>query len=124
MIKPNKLARNRKLLVELTQNQSDDLNTIERDAIARFEGNIGTLTSALGFLRLGYQVGWRVLVLTHNKRTVRKYEDILGISVREYFPEDAPGAERSIGLKMAKAAGNFWKVVSGDLKIEDKREIS
>ena len=124
MIKPNKLARNRKLLVQLNQNQSDGLNTIERDAIARFEGNIGTLTSALGFLRLGYQIGWRVLVLTHNKRTVRKYEDILGISVREYFPKDAPGAERSIGLKMAKAAGNFWKVVSGDLKIEDKREIS
>lgn len=124
MIKPAKLKRNQELLVQLTKKQSEELNEIERQAIARFEGNIGTLGSALGFLRLGYQVGWRVLVLTHNKRTVRNYEEILGISIKETFPEDAAGAERSVGLKIANSLGNFWKAVSGDIKIENKREIS
>lgn len=124
MIKSAKLKRNQKLLVELTKVQSDELNAIELNAFARFEGNIGTIASALGFLRIGHQVGWRVLVLTHNKRTIRNYEEILGISIKEFFPEDAPGADRSIGLKVAKSLGNFWKAVSGDIKIENKREIS
>lgn len=124
MISPTKLQRNRQLLVTLSEKQSDELNNIEREAIAKFEGSISVLTSALGYLRIGHQVGWRVLVLTHNKRTIRNYEEILGIKTKEFFPENAPGAERSIGLKMADTLGNFWKAVSGDIKIDDKREIS
>lgn len=124
MIKPAKLERNKTLLVTLTKKQSEELNAIEMDAFARFEGNIGTIASALGYLRLGHQVGWRVLVLTHNKRTIRNYEEILGISTKEFFPENALGSERSLGMKMANSLGNFWKAVSGDIKIEKKREIS
>ena len=124
MISNSKYQRNRQLLVNLTPEQSSTLNEIELDAIARFSGSISVLTSALGFLRIGYQVGWRVLVLTHNKRTIRKYEEILGIKTKEFFPETAPGSERSIGLKMADTLGNFWKAVSGDVKIDDRREIS
>lgn len=124
MITNTKYQKNFGLLVVLTQDQSDKLNEVERDAIARFSGSISVLTSALGYLRIGHQVGWRVLVLTHNKRTIRKYEEILGIKTKEFFPENAPGAERSIGLKMADTLGNFWKAVSGDVKIDDRREIS
>ena len=124
MITPAKYKRNVQLLVILSPEQSDELNEIERGAVARFTGSISVLASALGYLRIGHQVGWRVLVLTHNKRTIRKYEEILGIKTKEFFPENAPGAERSIGLKMADALGNFWKAVSGDVKIDDRREIS
>jgi len=124
MISQEKYERNKKLLVTLTAEQTEQLNEIEREAVARFSGSISVLTSALGFLRIGHQVGWRVLVLTHNKRTIRKYEDILGIKTKEFFPETSPGAKRSIGLKMADALGNFWKAVSGDVKIDDRREIS
>lgn len=119
-----KLQRNKQLLVHLSPEQTEQLNEIERDAITRFDGSISVLTSALGYLRIGYQVGWRVLVLTHNKRTIRKYEEILGIKTKDLFPENAPGAERSIGLKMADTLGNFWKAVSGDVKIDDRRELS
>ena len=124
MISNQKYLKNKSLLARLTKEQSDELNEIELDAIARFDGNISTLISALGFLRLGYQVGWKVLVITHNKRTVRKYEEILRIDIKELFPDEGPGAERSLGLEVAKKIGNFWKVVSGDISVEHKREIS
>lgn len=116
-------SKNKKLLVKLSEKQKRQLYDVEQEAIAQFSGDISTLMSALGFLRIGHQVGWRVLVITHNKRTIRKYEDILGINIREFFPEEALGSERSLGLKFAKKIGNFWKVVSGDIKVPEKREI-
>jgi hypothetical protein len=75
-------------------------------------------------LMLGDYVGWKVLVVIHNKRTIRKYEEILGISVRDFFPEEGPVAQRSLGYRIATEIGNFWKVVSGDIPIEDRRELA
>ena len=62
-----------------------------------FSGMFDDLEAALGVLRIGHHLGWRVLVLIHNKRTIRKYEEILGIDVREFFPAEGPSCERSIG---------------------------
>lgn len=50
----------------------------------------------------GY-VGWKVLVLVHIKRTIRKYEEILGIDVRELFAEEGPSAMRSIGYQASSS---------------------
>lgn len=92
-------------------------------ASARFSGVIDELESAIGMLMLGDYFGWKVLVLVHNKRTIRKYEDILGIKVREFFPEEGPIAMRSVGYDLALKLGNFWKAVSGDVAVEGRREI-
>lgn len=100
------------------------LASIANDALNRFSGTADELEKALGMLMLGDYFGWKVLVLIHNKRTVRKYEEILGISVREFFPEEGPIALRSLGYSIAKDLGNFWKVVSGDISVEDRRELS
>ncbi len=90
----------------------------------KFIGNFDELENAVGMLMIGRLVGWKVLALIHNKRTIRKYEEILGIDVREMFPEEGPLAAKSIGYKAALAFGNFWKAVSGDLKIDDRREMT
>ena len=51
-------------------------------------------------------------------------EEILGISVREFFPEEGPIAMRSLGYSIATELGNFWKVLSGDIPVEDRRELA
>jgi len=115
-----------KNLLLLAVRESDRLSTledIEKNAIANFAGQYDQLTTALGMLRLGDHVGWRVLYILHSKRTIRRYEEILDIKVREFFPEEGPSASRSIGYKVAKKLENFWKIVSGDVKIENRREI-
>ena len=73
-------------------------------------------------LRLGHHLGWKVLYMIHSKKTIRKYEEILDIKIRDIFPDEGPSASRSIGLDIAKRFSNFWKVVSGevDLTKEDK----
>lgn len=104
--------------------RAEQLAQIVNGALDRFSGQFDDLEKAIGMLMLGDYVGWKVLVLIHNKRTVRKYEEILNISVREFFPEEGPAAMRSIGYEVAVKLGNFWKAVSGDIPIENRRELS
>lgn len=106
-----------------TLERESELIRIEREAIANFHGIFDDLEMALGILRTGDYLGWRPLVLIHNKRTIRKFENILGINIREFFPPEGECAERSIGYRIAKQLTNFWKAVSGDIKIENRREI-
>jgi len=113
------LEKNRTMLAELTPDQLWQMYQIEREAFARFNGLIDEFEAAVGMFHLGHHTGWKPLVLIHNKRTLKKYEDILGIKVREYFPDEGPSAERSLGYKIAKKLGNFWKAVSGELKDEE-----
>lgn len=103
--------------------RSLELVTIINDAINRFSGQSDELEKAIGMLMVGDYLGWKVLVLIHNKRTVRKYEEVLGINVREFFPEEGPIAGRSMGYDIATKIGNFWKIVSGDISIENRRDL-
>ena len=124
----DKLAPTRKVplderLAQLTQEQKSQLQNIEDKAIIHFAGTLDELESALGMLKMGHHFGWRVLYLIHSKKTIRKYEEILDIKIRDLFPEEGPSSERSVGLAFAKKASNFWKVVSGDIKIDNRREI-
>jgi len=108
--------------VALTEEQETQLREIERHAIVGFRGDLTQLENALGMLRLGYQMGWRVLYLIHSKRTIRTYEDILGIRIRDVFPPEGPSSEVSVGLNLARRFTNFWRVVGGDIKIPKRQD--
>ena len=101
-----------------------DLEKIEARAIVNFKGSFNDLESALGMLRLGHHFGWKVVHLVHSKATVRKYEEILGIKVRELFEPEARSSYRSKGFELSLAVGNFWKIVSGAIKLEKRRDIN
>lgn len=127
IIDPRKVVPLNERLAKLSAEQKDQLQTIEDKAIANFVGMIDELESALGMLRIGHHVGWKVIYMVHSKKTVRKYEEILDIKVREIFPERGPSAGRSVGLALADRFTNFWKVVSGDkdhkIPTEDRKKI-
>lgn len=120
---PN-FEHNLKKLKPRDLDRANELERIEREAIANFHGPLDELFGAIGMLRMGDHFGWRVLVLIHNKRTIRKYEAILDIKVRYFFPEEGAASERSVGYTIVKKIGNFWKAVSGDIKIDQRRELS
>ena len=89
-----------------------------------FRGQFDELESAFGMLLLGRLVGWKVLALIHNKRTIKKYEQILGIDVRDAFPEVGPLAQKSVAFVAVEKLGAFWKAVSGEVKLEDRRMLT
>ncbi|KQW38848.1 hypothetical protein [Rhizobacter sp. Root404] len=87
---------------------------------------IDEVESALGMYLLAHHLGWKVLYFVHSKKTIRKYEEILGIKLSEYFPDFGPDAPRTNAYKIIQAVTNFWKLVSGDEKPPldiDKRQI-
>jgi len=91
--------------------------------IVRFDGQVDELEQAIGFYMVGRHVGWKPLVLMHNKRTIRKYENILGIKIREAFDPAEPDAERCTGYRLARTMSNFWRAVSGDERIPNRHEL-
>ena len=91
-------------------------------AILTFKGQLDELESALGMYMLGRHFGWKVLYIIHSKKSVAKYEKILGIDVRAEFEAETVDSHRSLGFQAASALSNFWKVVSGDEKLPLDRE--
>ena len=94
------------------------------EVIGRFSGNMDELESALGMYMIGRHLGWKVLYILHSKRTIRKYEEILGINIREEFPAEGPDASRAVSFQALQAITNFWKAVSGEIPVADKKSLS
>ncbi len=109
-------------LVKLSPLQQEQIQQIEEEAICDYSGDLTQIEAALGMLRMGHYYGWRVLYLIHSKKTIRNYEEILNIKIRDVFEETGPNSYRSIGFTIAKKFSNFWKVVGGDIKIPRKQD--
>lgn len=88
------------------------------DVIARYQGPAADLESALGMYLLGRYLGWRALYVIHSKKTVAKYEEILGIEVQDAFEAEGPDVIRSAGIRATETQASFWKVVSGDITVD------
>ncbi len=99
------------------------LAEILQAALREFQGEMDLLEKAAGMLMLGDYLGWRVLVLVHSKSTLRRYEEILGIKVREFFPEEGPLSRHSAGYARALELHKYWKVANGDIAVEDRRVL-
>lgn len=95
------------------------------EVVRNWTGYVDELESALGMYVIGHHFGWKVLYLVHSKKTIRKYEGILGIKITEAFPEFGPDADRTNAFKIINAVSNFWKAVSGEEKVPgiDKRAL-
>jgi hypothetical protein len=91
-------------------------------AIFNFAGTLEELEGALGMYMLGRHSGWKVLYILHSKKTIRKYEEILEISIREEFEEEGPDARRSNGFRVVEMASNFWKAITSG-QIPEKRHV-
>lgn len=109
---------------EISKDEATRLARIVSEASTRFRGQFDELESAIGMLFLGHLFGWRVVVLIHNKRTIRKYEEILRINIREEFQEKGPLIDKSLGYAVAEKLKAFWKAVAGEIPLEGRRELT
>lgn len=93
-----------------------NLINIVNEAFNTYHGHLPELEGAIGALFAGQHFGWKVLLLIHDKKTIRKYEEILGVSFREVMPDVGPLAENSLAWRSAQKVSNFWKAVKGEIK--------
>lgn len=117
------MAKRKRKIPAVTPDEAKRIVDIVDDAILSFEGQVDEIEQAIGFYFMGRHVGWRAMVLMHDKRTIRKWEGDLGISIREAFPEIGPDAERSRAYRYVEKLSNFWKAVSGEEKVPDRRGL-
>ena len=106
-----------------TPDQTARMVAITEQAVRKFDGDLSELESAIGMYVIGRHFGWRVLYIVHSKKTIRKYEDILAIAVRDEFPEAGPDASRSNGFRLLESVSNFWKAISGGQPIPNRRIV-
>jgi len=95
-------------------NQKAERDMIER-AIKNFSGQMPTLEGAIGAWFVGKEIGWKPMYLIHEKRTLKKYEEILGIEFRTELPEEGRWAKKSIAWRASEKISNFWKAVKGEI---------
>lgn len=124
MSEEQRIQKNLTKLKPLSVEKLKHLQEIELRAIAQFSGQLDELESALGFLRMGFQFGWKPMAIIHSKKTFKKYEQILDIDAHELFPEVTPTSERSVGYAISVKLSNFWKIVNSEERVENKRTLS
>jgi len=117
-MKPKRRSKAKKA----TPEQAHERYALVEKAAGEFEGQLDELESAIGMYVIGHDLGWKVLHVIHSKKTIAKYEKILGIKVTEVFPEFGPDADRTNAYKIIQGISNFWKFVSGEEKVQVDRE--
>lgn len=100
----------------MTQLSPDERTVLVNKITEGFRGDLHELESAIGALYVGQRMGWKVLFLIHEKRTLKKYEKILGLEFREVLPDVGDLAHKSVAWNAAQKLGNFWKAVKGEIK--------
>ena len=86
--------------------------------IEDYKGQIHVLESAMGAYLVGRRYGWKVLYLMHDKRTIRKFEKILDVQFRNEFDDYSDLSYKSLAYQFVKNVSNFWKAVSGEIKVK------
>ncbi len=91
------------------------------DAVMKiYKGDTEVLRHAVGAVMFGRIYGWRVLRITTSSGAYTKYQRILGLDFKEVLPETTDISERSLAYKIVKKLNNFWKVVRGQVALEEK----
>jgi len=82
-----------------------------------FRGDLGEFESAVGALIIGQHMGWRVLLLAHDRRTIDKYGKMLGVDFKDgkTMPEVGKLAHKSLAWNAYQGVTNFWKAVKGEI---------
>ena len=83
-------------------------------AIKRFKGDSRRLSNAIGYLMIGRVMGWKVMLLMHDRKSVKDYEQILQIISKDIFPPFGVMADKSFAYRALKKVTNFWKAVKGE----------
>lgn len=85
------------------------------ERVRKFKGYIPDLERAIGALFVGRQMGWKVLLLIHDRKTIKGYEDIVGLEFREpNMPDVGKYAYKSIAWTAVQKVASFWKAVKGE----------
>jgi len=108
---PTPASETRKWILE------SDLELICK-AWENYEGQVDVLESAVGALFIGRMIGYDALRFLHMYKTLRKYEQILGVSFKELLPARTADSRRMTAIVLADKFRQVWKAVAAGVGSE------
>ena len=92
-----------------------ELIAILDERVRKFKGDLTELERAIGALFVGRQMGWKVLLLVHDRKTIKRYEETLDLEFREpNMPDVGQYAEKSVAWVAVQKVSSFWRAVKGE----------
>ena len=110
-------------LFKLFKTNADLISHFDEITI-NYKGSINELEAAIGYFVIARHFGWKPLLLIHDKQTIKKYEAILKINIREEIPEVGEYAHKSAAWLAVLKIKSFWKAVKGEVPGIRSQEIS
>jgi hypothetical protein len=89
-----------------------------------FQGQLNELEAAIGYFVIGRHFGWKPLLLIHDKSTLKKYESILQLNIRDELPEIGEYAYKSNAWRAVQKIKSFWKAVKGEVPGIRSQEVN
>lgn len=80
-----------------------------------YRGDATEFERAIGAYVLGLSMGWKPLLLIHDRKVVRKYGELLGLDFKERLPEVGVLAHRALAWRLAQKVTSFWKAAKGEI---------
>jgi len=85
------------------------------ERVREYKGDITELERAIGALFVGRQMGWKILLLVHDRKTIKRYEETLDLEFKEpNMPEVGKYAYKSVAWAAVQKVASFWKAVKGE----------
>ena len=104
----------------MTDEQLRDLKRTIDKATASFRGDVTQLEAAIGLAFLSEHMGWKPMMLVHDARTIKKYEEIMKRGDPEFSyrnanlaPEVGPKARKLVAWDLVQRGRDFWRSVRG-----------
>lgn len=104
----------------MTDEQLRDLKKTIDKATAAFKGDITQLEAAIGLAFICEHMGWKPMMLVHDARTIKKYEDFMRLGNKDFSyrddklaPEIGPKARKLVAWDLVQKGRDFWRSVRG-----------
>ena len=98
------------------ENMTDQELFAKIDQVSRdYHGQVDDLAAVVGMLMVGRLYGWQVMRLATGRRHWALAIKLFG-DPKEMMPPRTALSSKSVGLRLADTAGDFWQVIRGQVK--------
>ena len=85
------------------------------ERVREFRGDPTELERAIGALSVGRQLGCKVLLLVHDRETIKRYVETLDLEFKApNMQEVGEYAYKSVDWTVVQKVASFWKAVMGE----------
>ncbi|MBX3616618.1 hypothetical protein [Nitrosomonas sp.] len=83
--------------------------------IELYRGDVMNLEHAIGCFYIGRQLGWKIILLMHDRKSIKKYEQLLDLDFRVHMPDIGVLAHKSLAWRAVQKVSSYWKAVKGEI---------